>query len=85
MVEVLAAVSGIAGLLSLTIEVCKISKVYIDGVHGASRSIVSIVAELKGLKQVLWELDELYAAEDPRDGNIPSLEHDTYGELSLIS
>lgn len=64
MAEIIAATSGIAGLLTLAIEVSKISKIYVEGVYGASRVVTSILSELKGLKQILFELDELYTGVD---------------------
>lgn len=64
MAEIIAAASGIAGLLTLAIEVSKISKIYVDGVFGASQAVASILSELKGLKQILFELDELYTGVD---------------------
>lgn len=64
MAEIIAATSGIAGLLTLAIEVSKISKVYVEGVYGASQAVASILSELKGLKQILFELDDLYTGVD---------------------
>ncbi|KAI9878652.1 MAG: hypothetical protein M1830_000323 [Pleopsidium flavum] len=61
MTEVLALASGIAGLLNLTIEVYKISATYISGVHGASKAVQSLLRELKALRTVLLDLDELAA------------------------
>ena len=59
MAEIIGATSGIAGLLTLAIEVSKISKIYVEGVYSASTAVASILGELKGLKQVLLELDDL--------------------------
>lgn len=59
MAEALGIASGIAGLLSLTIEVYRISATYVSGVHGATKAIHDLLRELKHLKKVLLELDEL--------------------------
>jgi hypothetical protein len=59
MAEVLGIASGIAGLLSLTIEVYAISARYISGVKNASSAIQEILRELKALKTVLTQLDKL--------------------------
>lgn len=64
MAEVLAIASGIAGLLSLTIEVSRISSTYVKGVKSASESAKGLLQELKVLKQVLFELDNLVAVDD---------------------
>lgn len=62
MAEVLAVASGIAGLLSLTIEVYSVSSRYISCVQQASRSILDIQRELKVLKTILSELDKALEA-----------------------
>lgn len=64
MAEVLAVASGIAGLLSLTIEVYSVSSRYISCVRQASRSILDIQRELKVLKTILSELDKALEATD---------------------
>lgn len=64
MAEALAIASGIAGLLSLTIEVYSVSSRYISCVKHASTAILDIQRELKVLKTILSELDKaLEAAE----------------------
>lgn len=64
MAEILAATSGVAGLLTLTIEVFKISKIYVEGVCGAPNAVAAILSELRSLKQILLELDDLYTDVD---------------------
>src|SRR5579862_241053 len=59
MAEVLALASGIAGLLSLTIEVYSISAKYIGCVKNASAAVNDVLRELKSLKTVLMELDKV--------------------------
>lgn len=66
MAEALAAASGIAGLLSLTVEVFKLSTRYVRSVHSASESVVSLVLELKAFKQALFELHSLEDSDDDR-------------------
>ena len=58
MAEVLGIASGIAGLLSLTIEVYSTSAHYISGVKNASASVHEVLRELKALKNILSELDQ---------------------------
>lgn len=64
MADILAIASGIAGLLSLTIEVYRISATYIKGVRSAPDSVRRILQELQLLKQVLLELDQLADLDD---------------------
>ncbi|KAI9774836.1 MAG: hypothetical protein M1840_000052 [Geoglossum simile] len=59
MAEVLAIASGIAGLLSLTIEVYSISARYISCVKNASSAVGDVLRELKSLKTILTELDKV--------------------------
>ena len=59
MAEVLGIASGIAGLLSLTIEVIQISSVYINGVRGASSAVQHFLKELENLKSILAKIDEM--------------------------
>ncbi|KAN0114628.1 Ankyrin repeat-containing domain protein [Hyaloscypha variabilis] len=59
MAEILGVASGIAGLLSLTIEVYSTSAKYISGVKNASSTINEILRELKALKTILTELDKV--------------------------
>jgi ankyrin repeat domain-containing protein 50 len=67
MAEVLGLASGIAGLLSLTIEVYATTAKYIGAVKNASSTIQSILRELKSLKTVLTELDKLVEQADFQD------------------
>ncbi len=53
MAEALGIASGIAGLVSLTVEVYGISYKYISGVHDASSSARRFLKELKDLQRVL--------------------------------
>ncbi|SPJ73995.1 related to ankyrin [Fusarium torulosum] len=59
MAEVLGIVSGAAGLLSLAIEVTKLSYTYIASVRGAPKSLTSYIGELATLTSVLLQLDDL--------------------------
>jgi hypothetical protein len=58
MAEVLAVASGVAGLLSLTIEVYSVSSRYISCVKHASSTVLDVQRELKALKSILSELDK---------------------------
>src|SRR6266487_4869065 len=62
--EGLAIASGVAGLLSLTIEVCRISAKYINGIRGATEAVQALLRELKALKKALMNLDELVESID---------------------
>ncbi|KAG7422874.1 26S proteasome non-ATPase regulatory subunit 10 [Fusarium oxysporum f. sp. raphani] len=62
MAEVLGIVSGAAGLLSLAIEVTKLSYTYIASVRGAPKSLTSYIGELATLTSVLLQLDDLIQA-----------------------
>ncbi|KAJ4273195.1 hypothetical protein NW764_012442 [Fusarium oxysporum] len=62
MAEVLGVVSGAAGLLSLAIEVTKLSYTYIASVRGAPKSLTSYIGELATLTSVLLQLDDLIQA-----------------------
>lgn len=84
MAEIIAATSGIAGLMTLAIEVFKISKIYVEGVYGASKAVASILSELKGLKQVLWELDDLYTGIDYGAPNPPLVLSNAEGQLQCF-
>lgn len=59
MAEVIGIASGVAGLLSLTIEVVRISSTYINGVRGASSTVQRFLKELESLKGVLAKIDEM--------------------------
>lgn len=59
MAEVLGIASGVAGLLSLTIEVIQISSTYINGVRGAFSTVQRFLKELESLKCVLAKIDEM--------------------------
>ena len=56
MAEVLGIASGIAGLVSLTIEIFSISYKYIHGVRDASSSLRRFLSELENLKNVLAQV-----------------------------
>ena len=58
MAEVLAIASGIAGLVSLTIEVFGISYEYINGVRDASASARRFLKELEDLQIVLLRVEK---------------------------
>ena len=59
MAEVLGIASGVAGLMSLTIEVFQISYDYIDKVHNASTTIRRFLGELQDLKAVLIKFEQM--------------------------
>lgn len=59
MAEVLGIASGIAGLVSLTIEIFSISYKYIHGVSDASSSLRRFVSELENLKIVLAQVEKM--------------------------
>ena len=59
MAEVLAVVSGVAGLLSLAIEVSKILKEYTASVSDAKEDVKHLLQELQALKEILWQIDAL--------------------------
>src|ERR1700753_976284 len=67
MAEIIGLASGIAGLLSLTIEVYSTTSKYISAVKNASSAIQSILRELKSLKTVLTELDKVTEQTDFQD------------------
>ena len=46
-------------MLNITIEVYRISATYISRLHGATKAVIALLQELKHLKKVLLELDEL--------------------------
>ena len=58
MAEVLGVASGIAGLLSLTIEVFGISYKYVNGVRDASSSARRFLKELEALHKVLLSVEQ---------------------------
>lgn len=59
MAEVIGIASGVAGLLSLTVEVVRISSTYINGVRGATSTVQRFLKELESLKGVLAKIDEM--------------------------
>ena len=59
MAEALGIASGIAGLISLTIEVFGISYKYIHGVRDASSSVRQFLIELGDLQTVLLRVEQL--------------------------
>jgi hypothetical protein len=52
--------SGIAGLLTLTIEGSRLTVSYVTKTRNATKTVQAIIQELKGLKTVLGELDSLF-------------------------
>ena len=59
MAEALGIASGIAGLISLTIEVFGISYKYINGVRNASSSARQFLSELENLKIILAQVGKM--------------------------
>ena len=59
MAEALGVASGVAGLMSLTIEVFQISYDYINKVHNASNTLQRFLRELEDLKVVLIKIDQM--------------------------
>ena len=74
MAEVLGIASGVAGLMSLTIEVFQISYDYIDKVYNASNTIRLFLKELQDLKIVLIKVEQMTKSTDDPDifGDDPS-------------
>ena len=64
MAEALGIASGIAGLISLTIEVYGISYKYIHGVRNANASARRFLEELKNSETVLLRIEELSKEND---------------------
>ena len=64
MAEVLGVASGIAGLISLTIEVYGISYKYINGVRNANSSARRFLQELKNSETVLLRIEGLSREND---------------------
>lgn len=62
MAEALGIASGAAGLLSLAIEVTKLSYTYIASVRGAPKSLTAYIGELATLTSVLSQLKNLIQA-----------------------
>ncbi|KAM0264342.1 hypothetical protein ACHAPA_008267, partial [Fusarium lateritium] len=58
MAEALGIASGAAGLLSLAIEVTKLSYSYIDSVRGSPKALISYTHELTTLSSVLLQLED---------------------------
>ena len=67
MAEVLGIASGVAGLMSLTIEVFQISYDYINKVHNASKTIRLFLKELQDLKTVLIKVEQMTKSTDDRE------------------
>jgi hypothetical protein len=65
MAEAVALASGIAGLLSLAIEITKISHRYVSSFKGASKAVQSYFRELSALQGSLVQLQRI--AEDPEN------------------
>lgn len=66
MAEALGVASGIAGLISLTIEVFGISYKYVHGVRDASSSVRQFLRELEDLQKVLLRVDQVAKETDER-------------------
>ena len=67
MAEVLGIASGIAGLISLTIEVFGITYKYVHGVRDASSSVRQFLMELEHLQKVLLRVDQVAKETDERE------------------
>ena len=67
MAEVIGVASGMAGLLSLTIEVIGISYEYIVEVQDASSAAQRFVSELEEIKIVLLKIDTMSKEDDDRE------------------
>ena len=74
MAEILGIASGVAGLMSLTIEVFQISCDYIDKVHNASNTLSRFLRELQDLRVVLIKVEQMTKSIDRQDifGDDPS-------------
>ncbi|KAK3168394.1 hypothetical protein OEA41_004841 [Lepraria neglecta] len=74
MAEVLGIASGVAALMSLTIEVFQISHDYITKVHNASSTVRRFLREFEDLKVVLIKIDQMAKNTDDREmfGEDPS-------------
>jgi hypothetical protein len=59
MAEAIALASGVAGLLSLAIQITTISHRYISGFKGASKAVQSLFRELSALQKVLIQLQDI--------------------------
>ena len=66
MAEALGIVSGIAGLVSLTIEVFGITYQYVHGVRDASSSVRQFLMELESLQKVLRRVEQVAKETDER-------------------
>jgi hypothetical protein len=64
MAEVLAISSGIAGLLSLTLDVLSVSYKYYTGIREGHKTLLAFQRELQGLLEVLSNI-EANTAQDP--------------------
>ncbi|VZI13447.1 unnamed protein product [Fusarium fujikuroi] len=87
MAEALGIASCAAGLLSLAIEVTKLSYTYIASVRGAPKSLTSYIAELTTLTSVLLQLEDLIQAKGFNSQNIQALSkalHDCQREIEHL-
>ncbi|KAG4254593.1 hypothetical protein FPRO03_06933 [Fusarium proliferatum] len=87
MAEALGIASGAAGLLSLAIEVTKLSYTYIASVRGAPKSLTSYIAELTTLTSVLLQLEDLIQAKRLNGKNNQTLSkalHDCQREVEHL-
>ena len=67
MTEVLAIASGVAGLLSLTIQVYQTTATYVDTVQRAPKAVKVLLQELQSLEQGLRDLTELSESTHEKD------------------
>ena len=67
MAEALGIASGVAGLVSLTIEVFGITYKYVRGLRDASSSVRQFLMELKELQGVLLCIDQIAKDTDERE------------------
>ncbi|KAF5706589.1 ankyrin repeat domain-containing protein [Fusarium mundagurra] len=87
MAEVLGIASGAAGLLSLAIEVTKLSYTYIASVRGAPKSLTAYIGELATLTSVLLQLEDLIQAKRFNGQNSQTLSkalHDCQQEIEHL-
>ena len=64
MIDPFTHITGIAGLISLTIEVTKITTTFANSVKGAAGHVHDILSELVALDHVLQQLDNFLKTED---------------------
>lgn len=67
MAEAFGIASGVAGLVSLTIEVFGISYKYVHGVRNAASSVRQFLVELEHLQKVLHRVEQVAEETDERE------------------